>query len=247
MELKDLQKTYDDFARIDPFWAILSHRQKRGRRWEVKEFFATGDREIESVMRYVDSLQVALGKGMALDFGCGVGRLTQALARYFDHCYGVDISSEMIRLANEYNHHGARCRYLVNESADLRIFSDATFDFIYTNIVLQHMKRAYSLAYIRDFLRIMKPDGLSIFQIPSERLADGHLSGKIRQLKRDMPMYHLYRRLRYGTFAVIEIHCIQREDLIKFIETSGGRVVDVTENKDAGSGYVSMRYSVAKG
>ena len=35
----------------------------------------------------------------ALDFGCGIGRLSQALAEHFDQVYGVDISPKMIELA----------------------------------------------------------------------------------------------------------------------------------------------------
>ncbi len=41
--------------------------------------------------------------GKALDFGCGVGRLTQALADYFNEVAGVDVSPTMVNKALEYN------------------------------------------------------------------------------------------------------------------------------------------------
>lgn len=40
-------------------------------------------------------------RGVALDFGCGVGRLTRALAAFFDRATGVDISSSMIEEAKK--------------------------------------------------------------------------------------------------------------------------------------------------
>ena len=74
----------------------------------------------------------------------------------------------MIKLAGEYNSHGDRCRYYVNDSDDLKLLEDNTFDFIYSNIVLQHMKPEYSKRYIREFLRVLAPGGVLVFQIPSE-------------------------------------------------------------------------------
>ena len=110
MDLKDLQKNWDTFGRTDPLWLILAAADKKGDKWAVDEFFATGKREIELALDWVASLGVRLPQRKALDFGCGVGRLTQALADHFDEVCGVDIASSMIELANEYNRHGARCK-----------------------------------------------------------------------------------------------------------------------------------------
>ena len=100
-------------------------------------------------MQYIDKLGVLQRRGRALDFGCGVGRLTQALATYFDEAVGVDIAPSMVKLAKRYNRFKARCVYYVNREADLRLFPDQQFDFIYTNIVLQHMKPEYAKSYIK--------------------------------------------------------------------------------------------------
>ena len=75
----------------------------------------------------------------ALDFGCGVGRLTQALADYVDHAVGVDIAPSMIELARRHNTHGSRCEYIVNDTDHLSRFADQIFDVVYTGRVLQHI------------------------------------------------------------------------------------------------------------
>jgi len=168
MELGELQRNWEEFGRIDPLWAILTDPSKKNNRWDPQEFFATGEAEIECLMDHVATLPLSQRRGRALDFGCGVGRLTQALSKYFEQCIGVDIAPSMIELAQEYNRFGDRCQYYVNAADDLRLFEDGRFDFVYSNIVLQHIPPEYSARYIRDFVRVLTPGGMAVFQLPSE-------------------------------------------------------------------------------
>lgn len=173
MELGELQKDWDEFGRIDPLWAILTDPSKKNNRWDLREFFATGEAEIACLMDRVATLPLSLRRGRALDFGCGVGRLTQALCRHFEQCVGVDIAPSMIERAREYNRFGDRCQYYVNAADHLRLFEDGRFDFVYSNIVLQHIPPEYSARYVREFVRVLAAGGLAVFQVPSEA-SHGH-------------------------------------------------------------------------
>jgi SAM-dependent methyltransferase len=169
MELKDVQANWDQFGKIDPLWAIIADSTKRGGKWNMDEFFATGRIEIAEVMAYVQALPISLlKKGRALDFGCGVGRLTQALCDHFAECHGVDIAPSMIELAEKYNRFGTKCHYHLNSVPNLSLFTDDSFDLIYSNLVLQHMHPKYSTAYIKEFVRVLAPGGLAVFQLPGE-------------------------------------------------------------------------------
>src|SRR5665647_199279 len=141
--LQDLRSNWNEFGLTDPLWAIATDPEKKGNKWELDEFFDRGVREIDALMDHLESRHISIPKGRALDFGCGVGRLTQALARLFNVVDGVDIAPSMIELANKYNRYGDRCRYYVSD-ADLSLFEDGAFDFIYTSFVLQHIKPVYS-------------------------------------------------------------------------------------------------------
>src|SRR5438105_11020119 len=152
MTLEQLQRHWNAFGVSDPFWAILSDPAKRHGGWDTSEFFQTGADWIANVIRYVDSLGVQLGRRRALDFGCGAGRLTQALCDHFDRCDGIDIAASMLELAEQFNRHGERCQYHLNSANDLRLFPDGSFDFVYSLIVLQHMEPQYSKRYIGEFL-----------------------------------------------------------------------------------------------
>ena len=84
----------------------------------------------------------------------------------FEEAVGVDISSTMIEAANRFNTHGERCRYLVNTDDHLPMLDDDSFDFVYSNITLQHVPPAASTRYIAEFVRVLKPGGVALFQLP---------------------------------------------------------------------------------
>jgi SAM-dependent methyltransferase len=161
------QAFWDDHARRDPLWAILSDPSKAGRRWDLRDFLETGRREVSLLMYQLRALNIGVSRRAALDFGCGVGRLSQPLARYFDRVVGVDVSPEMIRLADEINQFPARVRYLCNSRDDLAVLPTSDFTFMYSNVVLQHIEPATTLRYLRELFRVIAPGGVLVFQLPS--------------------------------------------------------------------------------
>lgn len=165
------QAFWDRFARHDPLWAILSDPSKAGRRWDLRSFLETGRREVSLLMYQLRALGLSVRRDAALDFGCGVGRLTQPLAGHFDRVVGVDVSPEMIRLADQINQHSARVRYVCNARDDLTLFAAGEFTFMYSNVVLQHVEPARTLQYLRELLRVVSAGGLLVFQLPSHRRA----------------------------------------------------------------------------
>jgi SAM-dependent methyltransferase len=243
MDLLHLQENWEGLAKTDPLWSILADPEKKSGKWQLPEFFKTGEEEIARLMSYVESLRIEIAHRRALDFGCGIGRLTQPLADHFDEAYGVDIAPTMIALANKYNHHGDMCKYYLNERDDLKIFPDDTFNLIYSNLTLQHMEKKYFLGYMREFLRVLAHGGLLVFQLPSEmtspllRFANSILRG---------PMRAFYLQIRYDGQPRFEIHGLGRKETVKFLQNIGGKIVDINEDYSAGKDWVSYRYCSTK-
>jgi len=117
----------------------------------------------------LDAQEFVVRRGSALDFGCGVGRLTQALAPHFDRVVGVDVSPAMHDLATRLNQSPQKVSYVCNHTKDLRTFGDGSFDFIVSSIVLQHIRPEMTCSYLREFLRLLTPAGIAVFQLPSHR------------------------------------------------------------------------------
>lgn len=148
-------------------WAIISDPNKKGRQWDPAAFFRSGEAAIDHLFLEIAELNFSLGRGTALDFGCGLGRLTQGICKRFAKTYGIDISPTMVAEAARYNRYGSACEYVVNDSNDLRRFDNNTFDFICSSLVLQHIQPEASKIYMTEFMRVLRPGGLLFFQLPS--------------------------------------------------------------------------------
>ncbi len=233
MDIKQQQSNWNQFGEIDPLWSILTRPDKKGNRWKVGEFFKTGVEEVDALMRHVQSLSLNIPRGKALDFGCGVGRLTQALANYFAEVDGVDIAPSMLDLASTFNRHGDSCRYHLNETTDLKLFAENGFDFIYSNITLQHMPPRHSRSYIREFLRVLAPHGLLIFHQPSEPIPEAHADEPQAKSPND-PTKQMYG--------------IKREEMVAVLEANGAKILEIIEDQSppAPQDWISFRYCVTK-
>ena len=242
MNIDQLEQNWEASGRKDPLWTIRTLPDKKHGQWEPDEFFNSGREEVVGVLNYLKSLGIAVERDSALDFGCGVGRLTQALADHFDDVVGVDIAISMIKLARKYNRVGDRCRYYTNETDNLRLFADGPFDFIYSNMVLQHMEPRYVKNYLREFVRLLTPKGVLIFQIPAALI-------KVPpppSLDKPSLTERVFRRFRKLAEPTMEMYCMPPEEVTEIIEESGARVVDVKETDDSGPYYLSLRYCVER-
>jgi ubiquinone/menaquinone biosynthesis C-methylase UbiE len=134
-------------------------------------------REVKTVLDHAQSIGVTVDiHGNALDFGCGAGRLTQALAANFARAVGVDISLIMIELAEKHNSFPASSQYIASGSDSLPL-GDGTFSFVYSSIALQHIQPSVAERYIAELLRVLKPGGTLVFQV-----ADGCKGQYFRQM-----------------------------------------------------------------
>lgn len=243
MKLKDVQENWNKFGENDPLWGILAWPGKEDGGWDLESFFATGEREIAEVLAYMEGLGVALRRGVALDFGCGVGRLSQALAAHFEQVHGVDISPAMIAKAQEINRFGGRCQYHLNDQDDLHLFADNNFDTIYSNITLQHMPPRFAAAYIREFLRVLKPGGILLFQIPSH---PRQWWRRILQPLKPTALWQHYQRLRYGEAPVMAMYGIPKSRVLRLLAQQHARILDVAADESADVHWSSFRYCVTK-
>jgi ubiquinone/menaquinone biosynthesis C-methylase UbiE len=254
MELTRSKKNWEELGQQDPMWAILSDPSKKGRRWDPAAFFKTGEGDVNGLLDEIRVAEFPLQRGTALDFGCGLGRLTQALCRHFDKCYGVDISSTMLAEANRYNRFGAACEYVLNSASDLRCFADDSFDFIYSHLVLQHIPPEAGIQYVAEFVRVLKVGGLLIFQAPSEQRSvqeqpvmtpaapEPVAAATEEPPASPAPSTSLYENME----KLIDMHALPRKQVVAAIEQAGGRILQVQEYNSAGPEWLSFRYWVTK-
>ena len=222
MSLDHTQRTYERFGREDPLYAVLTTDEFRHGRNE-DQFFASGREEIARVMARVAALGITVARGRALDFGAGVGRLSQALADHFERVVGVDIAASMVERARAANRHGDRVQYVVNTVPDLSVLGSAEFDFVYSNITLQHSPPEAGRRYIAEFLRVLRPGGAAVFQVPNGRaFPPGGWQAWAYRVRRTY-LRRLWKRVRGK--PPYEMHYIPRADVEQIVAAGGGRLV----------------------
>lgn len=233
--VEKLRSRWDEHGRNDPMWAVLTDPGKAGGRWDAAEFYAHGDSEITALMRRLEELGVLNARKKALDFGCGVGRLTNALADHYDHVYGVDISTEMVKRAAELAPNASRCTFQANVAADLRLFPDDHFDLVHSSIVLQHVGPELTRAYLAEFGRVVKPGGVVHFQLPVKPV-----HGPIGLALRIAPKA-LLNRLRG-----MSMHGVPETRVHALLRGRGLDIVVTDPDESAGPRWISRRYTAVK-
>jgi 2-polyprenyl-3-methyl-5-hydroxy-6-metoxy-1,4-benzoquinol methylase len=170
-ELSRYRANWETNARIDSKWSVLSLPGKLGAKWNDTPFYETGRSEVDHLMTYMEQNGIwsARENARCLDFGCGVGRLTEALAVHFHEVVGVDISSTMLDEARSHLTQSKlkNVQYRLMSSGDLTPLG--LFDFIYSNITLQHLNNQLQCMYLQQFSRILRTGGLAVFQLPSQK------------------------------------------------------------------------------
>jgi SAM-dependent methyltransferase len=128
------------------------------REQDNEEFFASGADVLRDLESQLPRLRM---REAALEIGCGPGRLLRPMARHFGEIHGVDVSDEMIRLATERLRDTPNAHPHQGSGAGLEMFPDATFDFVYSYAVFQHIpSREVVFRYLTEAHRVLKPGGV---------------------------------------------------------------------------------------
>src|SRR5262245_28375252 len=128
-----------------------------------EEFFASAADVVRALTWELKRLP---GRAAALEIGSGPGRLMRPMSRHFAEIHGVDVSDEMIRMAQCHLANTPNAHLLHGSGSDLAMFPDAKFDFVYSYAVFQHIPSAdVVFHYLREAWRVLKPDGILRCQI----------------------------------------------------------------------------------
>jgi len=173
---------WEELARRDPYFAILTEERFHSERIDdaaLGEFFASGDRDVDALLRHAKRPPRS-----ALDFGCGAGRLTLALARRVAHVVGVDVSPTMLELAERHRETAG-----ITNARFVDAIPDERFDFIDSLIVFQHIPVARGEALFGELLRRLNPGGVAAIELSFAR-PGGALKRLARRVRAASPLVH---------------------------------------------------------
>lgn len=242
MKLDHYLQSWDEVGRCDPMWGILADPSKYGNKWDPEEFYRTGTVQIDGIMGYLGSI-LSPHRRVALDFGCGAGRLSRRLSVYFHSVIAVDASPIMLDLARKNNSDYPNIQFIQNREEHLRIIGNDSVDFIYSDMTLQHLPSVFQEKYIEEFCRVLSLNGVLVFQTPS------HHSFSVRGIAHLLlgnRLINIYRRMKYGVRNAIEVHTIPRSKVEEILRNNGLTIHRIDRYDSSGQGFVSYRYCAKK-
>lgn len=121
----------------------------------------------QEALSYVPEAHFTLLPGQKmLEIGCGMGRMTYGFAQLFDEVHGVDVSGEMVKLANKHLVKFNNIFISENNGKDLKLYPDGMFNFVFSFIVFQHIPDKEVINnYILEAARVMTGNGVFYFQV----------------------------------------------------------------------------------
>jgi len=94
---------------------------------------------------------------VALEIGCGIGRLMKPMGEYYKHIIGLDFSPRMLEESKEYLP-GADVR-LIKDDWNFPVKDDSV-DLVYSVIVFQHIPNMEIIRkYLAEAYRVLNPGG----------------------------------------------------------------------------------------
>ncbi len=239
MSFEETRADWTELGAADPLWAVLVDPSTKNGAWDIEDFLATGRREVDGALASLDGFGGATSPKRALDFGCGVGRLSQALAAHYEEVVGVDISAPMLARARELDRSGGRCRFVLNDEPHLGQFEDASVDLVFSSIVLQHVPPGPAMTYLREFTRIVRPGGAVVVLLPT---------GVRRTFKGLLFKFLPHRVLRWsqqrllGYPAPMRMHTFDRGAVEQIFAAAAMTVVGTTDEPEHGPHWDFTRF-----
>ena len=140
------------------------------------EFFATAAHVVQDLEVELKRFPAGDRRSRrALEIGCGPGRLMRPMSWNFGEIHGVDVSDEMVRLAQAKLANVPNAFPRATNGMDLGCYADGSFDFVYSYAVFQHIpSRDVVFFYLTEAWRVLKQGGIVHCQVnglpPAARL-----------------------------------------------------------------------------
>jgi len=231
-----VEQNFRHLGETEPHWSVLT-----ADRFRAENIMANEDAFLTSGKEPVQEFEATLARcGLILDgcrrcleLGCGTGRTTIWLAERVHELVAADISAPHLRLAAQtvarFERRNVSFFHVRSITSILEI---GAFDVFFSLITLQHNPPPVIRLLLRTALRALCPGGIAYFQVPTYRL--GYTFDAVQYLASK------------PTIGMPEMHVLPQPELLRLVEITGCRLLEMREDGAAGGNHVSNRLLVQK-
>jgi 2-polyprenyl-3-methyl-5-hydroxy-6-metoxy-1,4-benzoquinol methylase len=170
-----VSEVWSAYGKSDPFWSVLTDERWRSKNLTngqiLDAFYETGGSEVLRLDAWLRRNGLESRGAVCAEYGCGVGRITHALARRFRRVVAFDISEPHLdaarRRLSEQGVENIEYVAVRNEAALDRLRG---VDLFYSILVLQHNPPPIMADILMSAFSGLKPGGIAFFQIPTYAL-----------------------------------------------------------------------------
>lgn len=157
---------WEKWGEIDPLWGVASwagREKDSDNPWTNEEFYSLGKSDWEHFQSRWQKYGV--DRGSCLEIGCGAGRITMHLGKFFDTVYGVDVSENMVAYARQHVANPNTTFFKIDGTQLPK--DEASVAAVFSTYVFQHFDSLdYATLYFKEIYRILKPGGTFMIQVP---------------------------------------------------------------------------------
>jgi len=231
--LERLSRQWRKLGESDPYWSVLTHDDFRLQSIDAKkltEFYDSGQRAAGLIELFEKKTGASVQRGVCLELGCGVGRITAHLAKRFERVIAVDISPGNLAICQRYMEEFGidNVQTVLLESPE-QLSALGKFDFFYSMIVLQHNPPPIQKVLLENILGNIRYGGGCLFQ------TCGSLNG------------YSFNPTNYlaTNEEVMDIHCLPKPVVLRLLHENGLQVRDVEMDTWVGA-FGSYTYFATK-
>jgi 2-polyprenyl-3-methyl-5-hydroxy-6-metoxy-1,4-benzoquinol methylase len=214
-----IHKQWDHLGATEPYWSVVTQPQNYmvGFDQHREHFYTSGNSVCQTFLASLRRCGINPSHlDNCLEVGCGVGRVTNYLAREFSKVIGTDISSKHLELAKTHltdkDVQNVELQHWHNLDQMCRL---PDVDVIVSHITLQHNPPPVMVWMLSKLLLHLRSGGVAFFQIPTYK--NGYLFEVERYLASTptdtLEMHYLPQYEVFKLFALANCNCLEvRED-----------------------------------
>ncbi len=223
--LARIEGVFTKWATDRPHWTVLTAPKYEPEQFEANrtQFFESGRANVRTFKAFLARAGIDIGAYRScFEFGCGVGRITVALAEVFERVIGADVAPPMLaearRTADSFK--VANIEWLLTNRFSAY---DALpeYDVFVSIISLQHNPPPVMAYLLTRMLAKLRSGGVGFFQLPTYN-ADYSFSAET----------YLARPENND----IEMHFLPQRILLDLVRRSGCRLLEIREDGWTGGG-----------
>jgi SAM-dependent methyltransferase len=233
--LEKIKATWSHLGVLKPHFSVLTDKKflPGNLAGSIEEFWSSGDTAAERVLGTLARHGFTPSGKTCVEYGCGVGRVTMALARSFARVDAYDISAGHLELARERARELGIGNVRLHECAANILADLEPCDAFHSRIVFQHNPPPVITQLIRKALAALRPGGFALFQVPS------YMSGYRFRLREWLAADHP---------LAMQMHCLPQAKIFEVVAEERCVVLEVREDDAAGArdSIVSNTFVVRK-